>query len=114
MSDTNTLSRRVRTLREQSGLTQAAAAAEIGISRAHLTKIETGRDAPGRATLMAIAAYFDVSLDWLTEGHGEKLPAQAINEHEAALLDAYRRLPDDEARAFLQYALVRTKGAKDA
>lgn len=114
MENENTLSRRVRTLREQKGLTQAVAAEEIGISRAHLTKIETGRDAPGRATLMAIATYFNVSLDWLTEGRGQKLPAAALNEHEAALLDAYRRLPEDEATALLQYTLIRTKGARDA
>lgn len=63
---------------------------------------------------MAIAAYFNVSLDWLTEGRGEKLPAKALNENEAALLDAFRRMPDSEAVAFLQYALVRTQGAQDA
>ncbi|WP_081108426.1 helix-turn-helix domain-containing protein [Gluconobacter oxydans] len=114
METSQTLSGRIRTLREQRGLTQAAAAVEIGISRAHLTKIETGRDAPGRATLMAIAAYFGVTLDWLTEGVGEKLPAKALNTNEAALLAAFRRMPDSEAEAFLRYALIRTDGAKDA
>ncbi|WP_264786266.1 helix-turn-helix domain-containing protein [Gluconobacter cerinus] len=111
---TSNLQSRLRTLREQKGLTQAAAAVEIGISRAHLTKIETGADAPGRATLVAIANYFDVSLDWLTSGNGNMKPARALNAGEAALLDAYRRMPETEATAFLQYALIRTQGANDA
>lgn len=114
MTPKQTISQRIRTLREQGGLTQAALAAEIGISRAHITKIETGGDVPGRATLMAIASFFDVSLDWLTDGKGEKKPARALNEKEAILLDAFRRIPEDESDALLNFILKRTTGARDA
>jgi transcriptional regulator with XRE-family HTH domain len=40
----------------------------VGITRAHLAKIETGGDAPGRATLSAFASYFGVSMDYLETG----------------------------------------------
>jgi transcriptional regulator with XRE-family HTH domain len=100
---------RIRTLREQSGLTQAALSAEIGVSRSHLTKIETGRDPPGRDTLMAIATHFDVSLDWLAKGIGDQRPARALNEAEALLLHAFRRLPAPEAELHLQLMLKRVR-----
>jgi len=114
MNAANSLSLRIRTLREQKNLTQAALAAEIGISRAHLTKIERGSDAPGRETLVAIANYFNASLDWLTTGYGELTPSKALNEDEAILLDAYRRIPKDEAKVLLKLILARTAGARDA
>ncbi len=51
----------VRGLRQKE--TQAVAAEGIGISRTHLSNIETGKHAPGRATLLAIAAYYKASVD---------------------------------------------------
>lgn len=107
MSESSSLADRVRTLREQRQMTQAALGAEIGISRSHLTKIERGDDAPGRVTLMAMATYFDVSLDWLAEGRGDKRPAKATSDQEAILLYAFRQLPPDEAEAHLNLILKR-------
>ncbi|MBL7233356.1 MULTISPECIES: helix-turn-helix domain-containing protein [Komagataeibacter] len=100
---------RIRTLREQKGMTQAALAVEFGISRSHLTKIETGGDMPGRQTLMAASTFFGVSLDWLANGTGDPRPAEATNEKEALLLFAYRNLPEDEAEAYLHLMLKRSK-----
>lgn len=64
---------------------------------------------------MALAAYYDVSLDWLASGQGPMKPgvAAAMNENEALLLYAFRALPPDEARPLLQMMLnrVRPKGS---
>jgi transcriptional regulator with XRE-family HTH domain len=100
---------RIRTLRERGGLTQAALGAEVGASRSHLTKIERGADKPGRDLLVALAAHFEVSLDWLAEGKGDPRPARALNEREALLLFAYRQMPADEAEAHLNLMLKRVK-----
>lgn len=105
----NTVSHRIRTLREQRELSQAALGAEFGVSRSHITKIETGADQPGRDLLMKMAAYFEVSLDWLAEGRGDPRPAKAMNEKEALLLFAYRQMPADEAEAHLNLMLKRVK-----
>jgi transcriptional regulator with XRE-family HTH domain len=53
----------VRTLRRNRGLTQAELAAELGISRSHLSKVENGADAAGRQMLEAMAVFFQVSVD---------------------------------------------------
>jgi transcriptional regulator with XRE-family HTH domain len=64
-SGASTLGNLIRAWRRKQNVSQAEAAEAIGISRAHLANIETGRDHPGRATLMAIAAYYRASLDEL-------------------------------------------------
>jgi len=109
MPASSTIAVRIRTLREQRRLTQAALGAELGVSRAHLTKVERGASLPGRELLVALANYFEVSLDWLAEGRGEPSPARALNEKEALLLFAFRHLPEEEADAHLNLMLKRTK-----
>lgn len=109
MSEAKTVAERIRTLREQEGLTQVDLSVELGISRGHLAMMETGRDLPGRDLLMAIAERFDVSLDWLSRGQGDMRPAKAMNEKEALLLYAYRHMPEDEAEAHLEHMLKRAR-----
>jgi transcriptional regulator with XRE-family HTH domain len=53
----------VQALRKQQDVPQIVAAEGIGISRSHLSNIETGRHWPGRDTLLAIAAYYKASVD---------------------------------------------------
>lgn len=114
MSETNTVADRIRTLREHADMTQVDLGAALGVSRAHLAKIETGKDLPGRDLMMAIATHFNVSLDWLSRGQGDMRPARAINEREALLLYAYRHMPRDEADHLLDYMLKRAKPSEKA
>jgi transcriptional regulator with XRE-family HTH domain len=69
--------RRLRDLRSQRpGLTQAALAAELGTSRAHVAKMETGGDMPGRQILGALAKVYGVSMEYLESGADPALPDQ--------------------------------------
>lgn len=58
---------------------------------------------------MALASYFNVSLDFLAspQGANSQHPASATNEKEAILLGAYRSLPPKEADSILQMLLAR-------
>lgn len=105
------LGERLRTLREQRSLNQVDVAVAVGTSRSHITKIERGADEPGRALLMALAAFYEVNLDWLATGQGEMAPgsAQARNQKEALLLYAFRALPEQEANPLLDMLLSRVK-----
>ena len=109
MSDRIHIGQRIRTLREQGGLTQADLGAAIGTSRSHLTNIEVGKGNPGRELLVAIAMHFGVSLDWLSEGSGEPRPYRALNEAETLLVEAFRKLPSSEREAHLRLMLMRTE-----
>ena len=78
MQQKSTFGSRVKHLRvsRRPKLTQYEVAAALGISRSHLTKIETGGDMPGRSILSAFADYFGVSRDYLetgTESPGSQL-----------------------------------------
>ena len=115
MSERSHIGQRIRTLREQGGLTQADLGAAIGTSRTHLTNIEGGKGNPGRELLVAIATHFGVSLDWLSEGSGEPRPTRTLDETEILLVQAFRRLPRDEREAHLNLMLKRLEHrGKDA
>ncbi len=105
----------LRTLREGRNLAQVTVADAVGISRSHLTNIERGKDNPGREVLVALARYYDVSLDFLAAAQGSvgTAHAAAANEKEAMLLGAYRSLPAKEADSVLQMLLARieTRGS---
>lgn len=60
---------------------------------------------------MALATFYEVSLDWLANGQGEMATrsAAAQTPDEALLLYAFRALPDEEAKPLLQMLLSRVK-----
>ena len=104
------LPERLRLLRRERHIKQVEVAAAIGVSRPYLSGLEKGHDAPGRETLMALAAFYDVSLEWLATGLGDrKGAAAAMNEEEALMLYAFRALPEVEAKPLLQMLLSRVK-----
>ena len=96
-------------MRRAARLLQADLAAALGVSRGHLASIESGRNLPGRAAMQAIAAHFNVSLDWLCRGVGDIKPARPVNAREALLLDTYRRLSKEQAQAMLDHMLERAR-----
>ena len=105
---------RLRALRLHAKLTQVDLGVALDVSRGHVAQIEAGRDLPGRDVMAAIARHFRVSLDWLSTGQGEIRPPRPLNEDEAALLRAYRRMPADEAKAHLEYMVKRSQAPKRA
>ena len=101
--ENKTLGSRLSWLRDARKLTQADVAVAIGISRTFLGGIERDLDAPGRETLMALADYYDVSVEWLVTGKGPMKPGApaAQTDEEMELLRSFRAMDPDEARVFL-------------
>lgn len=88
---------RVRDLRLARCLTQVELAVEVGVSRAHIAKMETG-DPPGREVLHALATLFAVSMEFLQSGIFEA-PKQGRFVEDAeqlALLDLWAAIPPAE------------------
>lgn len=67
-------SERIRLLRGEKHLTQAAVATHVGLSARGYQDLELGAT-PRGDTLLAIAEFYDVSIDWLM-GRTEK---RAVN-----------------------------------
>jgi len=107
MEKTARISDRIRSLRKKLKLKQADFVAGLNISRSYLSKLETGEEQPGRDLLIRMSQEFNVSLDWLTSGTEDAVPARAVNEQEALLLMAFRSLPPDEAETHLKLMLQR-------
>ncbi len=60
----NELGRRLKKLRIQNGLTQEALAAEVEISRDHLSNIENGKNPVNIKTLYKLANFFEVDMKY--------------------------------------------------
>ncbi len=65
MKDDSTIGSRLRTLRKTKAVSQVEAADEIGIARPTLAGYERDHDPPGRENAVKIAAYYEVSVDFI-------------------------------------------------
>jgi transcriptional regulator with XRE-family HTH domain len=120
---------RVRQLREARGWTQLELADRVGISRAAITQIESGKTTdPKIGNVVALAYFFGLSLDdLLTESPTkpglrvaeEQLKygkdAGALSREEQVFLEKYRHLtPDDRVRMQEIVAALDAAGHKRA
>lgn len=60
-----TMQERIRELRISSGLTQQELGAVLGVAKNTVSQYETGRNAPNDDIKIAMANYFNVSMDYL-------------------------------------------------
>lgn len=60
---------KLKELRIENGLTQQALAEKLGISRVNYTRYETNASCPDYDTLVALADFFDVPLDYIFSRH---------------------------------------------
>lgn len=63
--DLNIFSVRLKTLRSESKVSSASLASSVGVSRPAISQFENAANAPSIDTLIALADYFDVSIDYL-------------------------------------------------
>lgn len=87
-------------LRKEYNLSQMQLAEQIGVSQSTIAKLEIGRNEATASTLAKLAAFFDVSTDYLLglsdeyEGTGKSAPTAptALPLDESELLRNYRAL----------------------
>lgn len=88
---------RLKSLREQAGISQKRLAESIGVSQQSVNKYENHNIEPDIETLIHIADYFDTSVDYLI-GHSdidhriEHLQPYDLNDTEMNLIKKYRSL----------------------
>ncbi|WP_282758359.1 helix-turn-helix domain-containing protein [Komagataeibacter saccharivorans] len=109
MSEQHSIGERIRNLRAQAQLDQAVLAEAVGTARTHLTNIERGRSKPGRDLLMAFAKFFGVSVDWLATGEGPKRINETLTTQELLLINAFRKLNENEAELHLKLIVAHTE-----
>lgn len=78
---------RIKSLREQSGMTQAALAKKLNVTRSAVNSWEMGISVPSTALLVDIARLFRVSTDFLLGVKGSTtLDVSALNDTEVLIL----------------------------
>lgn len=82
--------------RRSLGITQDDLAAFLGVSKAAVSKWETGNSYPDIQLLPRLAAFFDISIDELV-GYDPQLDDQAIRKLYLSLSGEFASLPFDEA-----------------
>ena len=68
-----TLPQRLRKLRESQNLSLSDVAAEVGVTKQAVAYYETGGMVPTVPRLVALAAFYGVTLDWLIWDEGVRL-----------------------------------------
>ena len=84
--------------RKESHLTQDDLARHLGVTKASVSKWETGQSYPDVELLPRIAAYFDVTVDALM-GYEPQMGKDGIKRECARLREAFATMPFDEAHA---------------
>lgn len=76
----NNLADRIRLIREEAGLKQAAFAASLGITQGYLSAIEAGHKEPSETLLLLISQIYNVPVKWLQTGEGVRKNADLDGE----------------------------------
>ncbi len=108
--DTQAIGARIRAARERSGLTQAALATQVGVSRSAVAQWETGRAGQVGGNLAQIASVLGVGVEHLLLGGGgasvsaEMGWQEGMAGDELALLRLYRECETDDRALLLKIA----------
>jgi transcriptional regulator with XRE-family HTH domain len=113
MSITQDIGGRIRTARLDRGLTQDQLASEVGVSRSAVAQWETSRTGQVTENLSRIAQALEVSVEYLMYGEDKRVPTEARQGDELALLRLYRECDPDDRQMLLRSArrLARRDGA---
>ncbi|NPV52169.1 MAG: helix-turn-helix domain-containing protein [Firmicutes bacterium] len=82
-----TFSERLKSLREEKGLLQRELAHQVNLSRVAITYYEQGKRFPDRDTLIKLAKFFNVSLDYLLGASDIKRQPDGILDTRDEILD---------------------------
>jgi len=109
LTDNVEIGNRIRAARERLGLTQAALAQQVGVTRSAVAQWETGRAGQVGGHLAQIAAVLGLGIDHLLRGGAAQSLAQEFGESgltgdEMAILRLYRNCPADDRAILLRMA----------
>ncbi len=97
---------RIKSLREEAGIAQKELAKHFNVAQNTVSSWETGKRDPDTETVIRIANFFDVTIDYvLGNSDIKKAPSfedAGLSPDEAALLFDFRKLTEDQKAFVLQ------------
>lgn len=93
--------KKLKIVRNSTGLTQEEFAKRIGVSRSNIANLELGNVEPTKLLINCISLTFDIKKDWLSNDEANDL--QMYNQHDDyknIILENYEKL-DDKFKEFV-------------
>lgn len=91
---------RLKELRESRSLSQRELGDELGLSKSSIGNYEKGYRQPDMETLILLADYFDVTVDYLIGR--SLLPSFIVSSQEETMLQIYRKLPKHKQNLIIE------------
>lgn len=104
---------RIRSLRNEFGLTQEELGKKIGQTKSNVSKYETGALEPGIDTLKVLAVFFDVSLDYLMGKSDIRNPYDSTMKDDKEELPSYFSTPEEAMKFVLEQNVIMGFGGFD-
>ena len=89
------LNERLREIRKKEGKTQKEVADNINMARSTYTFYETGKREPDFQTLIKLADYYVISLDYFADREAATFAENKLSLNEITLIKKYRALDED-------------------
>ncbi|MED3439226.1 helix-turn-helix transcriptional regulator [Bacillus subtilis] len=80
-------STKIKKLREEKKMKQQEVADKLGIARTTYASYEQGKREPDHETLIKIADYYDVTIDFLLRGESQETQDEIFNEQARKILE---------------------------
>lgn len=88
------MANRIRELRKQHKLTLKELGAKMGVAENTMSQYELGRRQPDQETIVKLAHYFGVTVDYLLGGDPPENPS--VSQQEYQLIELFREMTPDE------------------
>jgi transcriptional regulator with XRE-family HTH domain len=95
------LSKKLRLLRNEKGITQEELGKLFDLAKQSISGYETGDNDPPIDTLVKLADFYNVSLDWLLGKTIVRTPIETIAAHRSD--DYHKELPEDQQQDINDY-----------
>lgn len=87
----NPICERIKTVRQEYCLTQTELAKRLGVTNAHISKIEKGKTVPSSALIKLICKELGLNEQWLISGIPPMLIEEIEDEHDLLMTDSTKK-----------------------
>jgi len=98
----NRFSERLKELRKSRNISQQKLGTYLNYGYTAIANYESGRNEPSFDTLMKIAVFFDVTVDYLIGLSDEPVIINSLSISEAQLLEIYRELNEENKQLIIE------------
>ena len=98
---------RLREVRNEKNITQIRLSIAAEVSQETISAYESGKALPSAETLIKIADFLDVSIDYLLERTDNPLVNSSIKDEDNEIISIYHSLDKNQKEDVLTYAKIR-------